>query len=210
MERSRRVWQHEVSDVSVDQLKECFHRSGWVVIPMVTGEDYGEDFFLRIFHKGNPTGHDFYIQLKGTKKVAAYRLKSGELSCPIEAITLAQWHDFPIPVVLVLWDIERRVGYWQHVQPFIEECLKKKPRWLSEPGAFRRVRIPATQELQLGELDTLKETIETEFAKLVRVQKSLDVVQEATLASISRALEVGSVKRQFNRGYNTPRPFNLK
>jgi len=149
----------------------------------------GEDFLVRIFHNGNPTGHDFYIQLKGTKKVAAYRLKSGDLSCPIEALTLEQWYRFPLPVVLVLWDIEKRVGYWQHVQPFVEKCLKKEPRWLSDPGAVRRVRIPSSQELQLGELNTLKETIETEFAKLARASKSLDVVQEATLAKVRQALE---------------------
>jgi hypothetical protein len=61
---------------------------------MATGEDYGEDFLVRIFHKGNPTGHDFYVQLKGTKTVATFRLKSGELSCPIEAVTLKQWYSF--------------------------------------------------------------------------------------------------------------------
>jgi len=44
MNGSRRVWQHEVSDVSGDQLKECFHRNGWVVIPMAAGEDYGGGF----------------------------------------------------------------------------------------------------------------------------------------------------------------------
>jgi tetratricopeptide (TPR) repeat protein len=59
MERSRRVWQHEVSDVSVDQLKECFHGDRWVVIDIPADADYEEDFLVRIFHKGNPTRHAF-------------------------------------------------------------------------------------------------------------------------------------------------------
>lgn len=158
---------------------------------MAAGDDYGEDFLVRIFHKGNPTRCNFYIQLKGTMDDGVYRLKSGDFSYRIKAKTLRQWHDLLIPVVLILWDIEQRVGYWQHVQPFVEKSLKRKPHWLTDPDpdSVRQVRIPSRQALRLGEFDTLKVTIETEFDRLARAKQSLDAVQERTLDSIRHAID---------------------
>jgi tetratricopeptide (TPR) repeat protein len=185
--RPRKVWQHDVSLLSVDQLKELLHGAGWAVVHIV--EDYGEDFLARIFDKGNPTGNDFYIQLKGTKNIGQYALESGGHSYGIETKHLRQWQAYPIPVVLILWDTERRSGYWQLVQPFIAECLKANPRWLDNSEAVRSIRLPSINILEPNKLVGLRDAITTQFDKLRVAKQSIESIQETRLELLRRALD---------------------
>jgi len=179
MARRRKVWQHDVSLLSVDQLKERLHNAGWSVVDIF--EDYGEDLLVRVFHEGCPTGNDFYIQLKGTKRIEQYALKSGGYSYPIKAVSLKQWQRSQIPVVLIVWDVERKDGYWQHVQPFIEKSAKANAKWLDDPDSQRRVHLPAVNSLQAGELYRLSEAITTELDKLRLGKQSIEVFQDEQL-----------------------------
>ena len=100
MKRHRKVWQHDIENISEDQIRECFHRFGWEVDCF--GNDYGEDLFVRIFEHGNFTGAAFYLQLKGTSNTNQYALQSGDLSYSVETINLLQWSQNPLPVIFVL------------------------------------------------------------------------------------------------------------
>jgi tetratricopeptide (TPR) repeat protein len=185
--RPRKVWQHDVSLLSVDQLKELLHGAGWAIIDIV--EDYGEDFLARIFDNGNPTGNDFYIQLKGTKDIGQYALRSGGHSYGIETKHLRQWQAYPIPVVFILWDTERRYGYWQLVQPFIAERLKVNPQWLDNSEAVRSVRLPTIHILKGNSLFGLRHAITTEFDNLRVAKQSIASTQEIRLELLRRTLD---------------------
>lgn len=187
MQRRRKVWQHDVQKVSEDQLSEFFHSLGWEVDPI---GDYGEDFLVRTFHKGNPTGQCFYIQLKGTRNIEQYALKKSDVfSYGVEVVNLKQWRSFPIPVIFVFWDIEQRIGYWLHLQPFIEKTLEAKPQWLDAPDdSKRQIHIPVAQVLRDGEADLLRKAIDNEYQE-IDVRQHLERLRREGLDSIRRALE---------------------
>jgi tetratricopeptide (TPR) repeat protein len=188
MQRRRKVWQHDVQKVSEDQLREFLHSLGWEVDPI---GDYGEDFLVRIFREGNPTGQGFYVQLKGTKSVEQYALKRSDVfSYGVEVVNLWQWRRFPPPVVFVLWDIEQRTGYWLHLQPFIEKTLEAKPQWLDAPDdSKRQIHIPFAQVLCDGDAESLQKTIDNEYQIIELAKQHLERLQEEALDDIGRALE---------------------
>src|SRR5437773_12167045 len=107
--RRRKVWQHDMENLSEDQIRECFHRIGWEVERFV--KDYGEDLFIRIVEEGAFTGKAFSVQLKGTNNIQQYALKTGIFSYSVDVVNLLQWHRNQLPVIFVLWDTEQRVGY---------------------------------------------------------------------------------------------------
>lgn len=165
MNTHRRVWQHVFEDRSESQLSDAFESVDWVVQRL--RRDYGEDLFARPFENGNPTGQDFLIQLKGTDDVDQYRLRTGEwLSYPVELSNLVQWHSFTLPVIFVVWDIDNKVGYWTHIQPFIRSKLESDSTWLENRlGAkepTRQVRVSTKQIIAEDNLDSLRSMIETE------------------------------------------------
>ena len=187
MQRRRKVWQHQVETLSVDQLTELLHTLGWEADHFA--RDYGEDLFVRIFDEGNPTGHDFYIQLKGTRNVEQYALKSGVFSYPVDIVCLQQWRCFTFPVIFVLWDIKQRAGHWLHLQPFIEETLRAKPQWLNDLHSKRRIHIPFSQVLGDGEAHLLRKTIDTEYEKITLAKRHLERSQKEGLDNLRRTLE---------------------
>ena len=66
----RRVWQHQFEDRSESELSDVLQSVGWVIERL--RHDYGEDLYARPFENGNPTGHDFFVQLKGTDDIGQY------------------------------------------------------------------------------------------------------------------------------------------
>ncbi len=169
MKTRRRTWQHECESRSRDQLQDLLHSSGWVIETF--SEDYGEDLYIRIFERGNPTGHDFYIQLKGTDNIKQYVLKKAPFfSYSVDLANLKQWHDFTWPVIFVLWDIEQRLGYWAHMQPLVENHLQVDSHWLENLSQVkeptRTIRIPIDNILKTSsDIEVLRVLIGNEYDK---------------------------------------------
>jgi tetratricopeptide (TPR) repeat protein len=179
----RQTWQHIFEERSESQLKDAFGSVGWVVERLK--HDYGEDLFGRQFEQGNPTGHEFFIQLKGTDNVEQYRLKrGGTFSYPIELVNLAQWYSYTLPVILILWDITTRIGYWVHVQPFIQHNLDKNSSWLDNKSSAteptRNVQIPTAQVIKEHDIELLKPTIEREWKKIKLGKNHFEILYKAT------------------------------
>ncbi|MCP4411864.1 MAG: DUF4365 domain-containing protein [Gammaproteobacteria bacterium] len=184
MKYQRQTWQHIFEGRSEDQLKDAFKSVGWVVERL--RHDYGEDLFARPFENGNPTGNDFFIQLKGTDNVEQYHLRDKQtFSYPIELVNLMQWYSFTLPVILIIWDITSRIGFWLHVQPFIKQKLEINPNWLeNKSGAkdpTRKIRIPSYQFVKEQNLDTLKPAIETEWRKIKKAKNHFEILYQANV-----------------------------
>ncbi|HYT01573.1 MAG TPA: DUF4365 domain-containing protein [Candidatus Acidoferrum sp.] len=173
--RRRKVWQHDTENISEDQIREYFHRLGWEVERF--GRDYGEDLFIRIFEEGAFNGKAFYVQLKGTNNIQQYALKTGVFSYGVDVVNLLQWHRNKFPVIFVLWDIEQRVGYWLHIQSYVDKRLKKEPLWLKQEEGKRNIHIPSDQMIPWGEDDALLTLINAEqplWQMLAEVKQRLD------------------------------------
>jgi tetratricopeptide (TPR) repeat protein len=193
MKQQRKTWQHDFEEISEAQLilfiKEVL---GWTVDRF--GRDYGEDLFVRIFEDGNPTGHDFYVQLKGTDHIEQYALKSSPVfSYPVELACLEQWQRYQWPVIFVLWDISQKAGYWLHVQSFVHKILQSKPDWLDNTSNAksprRNVHIPSSQGLGEQRVGLLKDLIDAEYDKTRRGREQFEQLRKERVERIERSLE---------------------
>jgi tetratricopeptide (TPR) repeat protein len=197
----RKVWQHDVSKVSMDQLCEALHRQGWEAD--VIG-DYGEDFLVRIFENGHSTGEAFYIQLKGTDDISRHRLKQGDFTYSVETVALEPWHKNPLPVVFVLWDNKTRTGNWLHIQPFVSVQLSLAPNWLDHNKAKKRsVRLPASQRFGAADCGELRKTIRDEFRSVALGRQALEQTQRDQLDALRYAIEE-KINNQFERQLSSP------
>jgi Domain of unknown function (DUF4365) len=210
--RRRKVWQHDTENISDDQIREYFHRIGWEVERF--GKDYGEDLFIRIFEEGAFTGKACYVQLKGTNNIQQYALKTGVFSYGVDVVNLLQWHRNQFPVIFVLWDIEQRVGYWLHIQSYVDKRLKKEPLWLKQEEGKRNIHIPFDQIIPWGEDNALLTLINAEqplWQMLAKVNQQLDEADshhrlEAHLTSTGT--EITTVEKY--PGASADKPINIK
>ena len=164
---SRKVWQHDIQRQSEDQFTELIHSIGWEISKI---PDYGEDFFIRPFHEGNPTGDAFLVQLKGTPNIKQYQRQDSHFSYPIEVINLQQWKKFLLPVLLVLWDTQNRQGYWVHVQPFIEKMLQENSDWLKKLRGKRQVYISSESLFSINRNTAFETPIRDLFSEIRQQQ----------------------------------------
>ena len=190
MNYRHQTWQHIFEGRSEAQLSDAFKSVGWEVERLK--HDYGEDLFARPFKDGNPTGHDFFIQLKGTNDIEQYRLSDKKwLSYPIELVNLSQWYSFTLPVILIVWDITNRIGYWVQVQPFIRQKLEKDYDWLENTSGAkepkRKIRIPSKQFIKEDNLDTLKPVIETEWRKIKKGKNHFEILYQDSTAKSQKS-----------------------
>jgi hypothetical protein len=184
--RRRKVWQHDTENISEDQIREYCHRLGWLVDRF--GNDYGEDLFVRICEEGVFFGKAFFVQLKGTNNVQQYALRTDVFSYGADAVNLLQWYRNQFPVIFVVWDIERRVGYWLHIQPYVDQKLKRDPTWLKDDAGTRNIHIPTHQILQAEDYLPLLSVITEEYQKVSLGRQLLEQQQSDELNSAARRL----------------------
>lgn len=185
MSYQRKPWQHEQARISEAQFKLLIAIWGWEDDKF--GADYGEDLFIRPFINGNPTGHNFYVQLKGTPDISQYLIKNGSvLYYNLDVELLRQWTNYSYPVILCVWDTEQDLGYWLHMQPFIEKKLKTDSHWLDSGHHERRVHIPTENILQKNRPETLSKTIKEVFDSLAIGKSLVNILFDKSLDSYSK------------------------
>ena len=114
---------------SVGQFMERLALLGWK--PQGPRKDYGEDYLVQIWDDGVPSGLSFYVQLKSITNAEKRKGKrdSQTLHYKLEVKDIDHWAAHAVPVVLVIWDVQARVGYWQTIRRVVEGLEKEKPKW---------------------------------------------------------------------------------
>jgi len=127
-------------DRSVGQIKERFAELGWPCDRV--GRDLGEDLRVRIFDEGQSSGLEFYVQLKSAADAERLkRKKSPALAYRLEVKDLLHWEVSTTLVVLVVWDVEKRVGWWRPVPEIVEELDKAGKGWRKKKTATATVPL---------------------------------------------------------------------
>src|SRR3990172_4949576 len=104
-------------DKSKAQLEERFVDIGWTCYP--SDRDLGEDYLLSVYIDGKATGAAFYLQLKSITN-SDKRIQNDTLKYDFSTKDLLHWSEFALPVVLVVWDVSKRMGWWV----FVDSAIK--------------------------------------------------------------------------------------
>jgi hypothetical protein len=115
-------------DLSEGQLKTRCAELGWPCDRL--GRDLGEDLNIRIYDDGASSGLNFHVQLKSTANSAALRRKrSAALAYKLEVKDLLHWEVSATLVVLVVWDVEKKTGWWRAIPEIIKDLDETTTGW---------------------------------------------------------------------------------
>lgn len=92
-------------------------------------EDYGLDYFIQVFDDddiGEATEILFYVQLKGTTN---YNENETQVKFSMEIKYLKYFLKLPVPVFLVVVDVNTEDYCWLFLQKYINEELKDTEKW---------------------------------------------------------------------------------
>ena len=100
---------HKIADTAVSAVTNLCHEAGWTCD--VVKSDYGEDLFVQTT-LGSKLDHcKLWIQVKGSKKINTDNKKK-ILCIRIKADQSLRWVRSADLVIVVLWDVSKKVGYW--------------------------------------------------------------------------------------------------
>ncbi|WP_437314654.1 DUF4365 domain-containing protein [Sorangium sp. So ce385] len=115
---------------------------GWLVDRRE--RDVGEDFLVHIYDQGISTGLMFHVQLKSVVDAEKRKRKRGpdELRYRLDVKDLEHWEVQTSLVVLLVWDVEQRTGYWQTIPAIIEALDARDAAWRQR----KTVTVPVPTE----------------------------------------------------------------
>jgi hypothetical protein len=119
LERKTRTREHIIADASAAHFEGIAVQCGYTVERPI--RDYGIDMFLFTFEADGSVENDSIpVQLKATDNPRY--LKDGKtISFPVECADLRAWRKELMPAILVLYDAQKEVAYWLHVQKHLKE-----------------------------------------------------------------------------------------
>jgi hypothetical protein len=148
--------QAQQEDRSEGQFRDRMAETGvgWSVNRM--GRDLGEDLVVQVYDQGASTGLSFYVQLKSVADAERKKPKRGPevLRYRLEVKDLRHWEVQTTLVVLVVWDVEKREGYWQTTPRIVAELDKTNEGWRDKKSVT--VSLPVEQGTDDGGLKRLR------------------------------------------------------
>lgn len=178
------------------QFCERLDEVGW--IPSTVETDMGEDLLVRIYDDGVSTGLSFYVQLKSSADSAALKRKrSAALAYPLEVKDLLHWKRSATLVVLVVWDVATRAGWWRPIPEIIKELNKTNKSWREKKTVA--VSVPLENGTDENGLMRLRWTVADHSLPVVPKPKRMKISlvferteeQLAALQGFQRAVDLG-------------------
>ena len=155
------------------QLDETLIKHGWLPNPMI--RDLGEDIIVQIYDESRWSGLSLFIQLKSTSAIEKYILKSGgHISYKFEVKDLIHWSDASLPVILMVWDVEKRQGWWISLTDAQKSLDENVPDWIDKSTTVQ-VKIPLENKTDSEGLKRLRTIVADYSYPTVAKGKSLDL-----------------------------------
>jgi hypothetical protein len=141
MPRSQTHVRETASRNAVRSLIDDFYPNGDALIREWSERDYGIDFVLELFDKGQPTGKIAFLQIKGTGKKIEKLKTSDEVSCPnVSQSSFEYARQNRIPYILIYVSTEKPITfYYLDLQSLMK---KDSPMKDLKTGETTTVRIP--------------------------------------------------------------------
>lgn len=171
MTRRRDSSQDKQERVSRKQFGEYLEQNEWITADIVP--DKGEDILVRIYDKEKSTGLSLYIQLKSVQIVESLKLKSGAISYSFEVADLEHWENQNPPVLLVVWDVSDRRGWWAWTSDAVKILDKKNAGWRSKSKV--QVHFPPKNSLDKGGLDKIRHKLADLYYLVISKDNPLNI-----------------------------------
>lgn len=139
----------KIRDISEGLLKIFFASWPFNQLP----DDYGLDFFITVTEDEVVSEYNFLVQLKGSESID---YKNDFLNFDMETKHLQSYIKIPIPILLIIYDINTKNAYWINIQKYCRNVLNvEDPNWHNQ--GQKRIKIPLSN--QLNDLDVIKNEI---------------------------------------------------
>jgi len=198
MARNRRYTsQQQQEKISRAQCQEFFSQYGWVVGDITP--DLGEDFLVQIYDDGKSTGLGFYLQLKSVQDITQCILDTGEISYQFEVKDLEHWENTNPAVILVIWDIQSKQGWWVSMNEVIESLNRQKKNWRNQANA--NIHIPQRNELNEKNLPRIRRFLADLFLQTISKTKEITIHTRFEFPNTTEGQEIfGNLRRHITKG----------
>jgi hypothetical protein len=150
--RKQRTRSHIIAEMSANYFERYALRCGYAVQRIE--HDYGIDLLLHTFDENGRIENDSVkIQLKATDQLRLLQDQE-TIAFSIETADLDHWLREPMPVILVVYDVQADLAYWLYVQAYFAQ---RSERGLATMGN--------TTVVHLRKADVLNEHAIREFAR---------------------------------------------
>ena len=123
----------------------------------------GEDLLVRIFDNGQTTPLLFFIQVKATKAIEPAVYQCGAIEIRVSRAHALAWNRLIEPVILVIWDSQANIAYWQSVQAFLDTPLGVHR--LGTPTKTIRIQIPTSNRWDQDALFSIRSLAASRLAE---------------------------------------------
>lgn len=167
--KKRYTQQQQQENISRKQIGEFFESHSFI-----TGDispDLGEDILVRIFENGSSTGLSFYLQLKSTDNINKHTLKTGDISYQLKTKDIEHWSAQTPTVVIGVWDINRRQGWWVWINDVIKFLEREKPKWKENKSV--NIYIPLKNRFDEGGLVSIRFLLANLYYPVISKDKEL-------------------------------------
>lgn len=204
MNKRRSSIQLEQEKKSRLQLEERLSDFGWHLA--TPSPDLGEDFIVQIYHEGQNTGVNFYIQEKSVTNLEERKTKDNNLVYTLKVKDLKHWEKFSLPVVVFVWDVNLRAGKWALVTELISSLDTKNPKWRKNKSVVQ-VYISWRNGTDNGSLNRLKAEIGKQVYPLISSGKDLSLTMKLAFPKTPEGMKL---QKAFDMHIKEGEPVTLK
>lgn len=195
--KSRFSPEQQQENISRNQIGEFFESHGFVTSAITT--DLGEDILVRIYDKGVSTGISFYVQLKSTDNIEKYRLRTGDISYPFQVKDLEHWSSQAITVILIVWDINQRQGWWIWINNAIKWLNENNSDWLKNETV--NVHLSSKNKVAYDGLREIRKLLTDLYYPIISRDKELTINAKFTFPTTPEGkAKFEELKRHFATG----------
>lgn len=202
MPRKRLGKQTKQEQISRAQFTEFISAYGWVASSIEP--DLGEDFLVKIFRNGVPSGISLQVQLKSTKDINTLCLKDGRIRYRFDVDDMEHWDVEWPPVFIVVWDITIQKGWYIPVEAGTKRLHEEIPNWHNQKTIT--VYIPFENVLDKEHLQEIDRNLTQRIAPIILKDKKFQV---KTQVSFPNDKEGQTKYREFKRFLDAGDPVQL-
>ncbi len=122
--RKQRTRQHVIASQSVNYVERFIIDEGHTAQRFE--QDYGYDLIVFTYDSsGYAEEGSLYIQLKASE---ALKTTGADFVFDLNLRDYDRWKSEPMPVILILFDAEKRRAYWLYIQRYFTDDESRRPR----------------------------------------------------------------------------------